>query len=160
MATKIKIVTAKDFLEVTPEGMIDLTTSRQLLADIAKAEQRPVDYELLVDFRDTRCQLSVFEVYQLAGELCQHGDAFGGKMALLVHPGINFERASFFQSCSLNQGYLVNAFTDYEKAMRWVLSAEDLPNNTVPSNKAESGDGKNRRGSSVMPGGYEIRLEV
>ena len=46
MATKIKIITARDFLEVTPDGIINVTTSRQLLVDIAKAEHHPVDYEL------------------------------------------------------------------------------------------------------------------
>jgi hypothetical protein len=51
MATKIMIIPAKDFLEVTADGIINITTSRQLLADIAKAEHPPVDYELLVDFR-------------------------------------------------------------------------------------------------------------
>ena len=36
MATKIKIITAKDFLEVTPEGIINLATSRQLIVDVAR----------------------------------------------------------------------------------------------------------------------------
>ena len=141
MATKIKIITAKDFLEVTPDGMIDITTSRQLLVDIARAENHPVDYDLLVDFRDTQSNLSVFDVYQLAAELCQHGDAFRGKAALLVLPGINFDRAHFFETCSLNRGYSVNAFTDYEKAMHWLLSAEDAPIDNVPSKKADASDG-------------------
>jgi hypothetical protein len=38
MATKIKIVTTGDFLEVTPEGVINMATSRQLLVDIARAD--------------------------------------------------------------------------------------------------------------------------
>lgn len=41
MATKIKSTTAGDFLEVTPDGIINLTTSRQVLVDIAKAENLP-----------------------------------------------------------------------------------------------------------------------
>ena len=126
MATKIKVITAGDFLEVTPDGIINLTTSRQLLVEIAKAEHLPVDYELLVDFRDTQSHLSVFDVYQLAAELCQYGNTFRRKVALLVVPGINFEHASFFETCSQNRGFYVNAFTDYEKAMRWLLSAQDL----------------------------------
>jgi hypothetical protein len=143
MATKIKVITARDFLEVTPDGIINLTTSRQLLVDIAKAEHHPVDYEILVDFRDTQSHLSVLDVYQLAAELCQHGDTFRRKVALLVVPGVNFEQARFFETCSHNRGFSVNAFTDYEKAMRWILSAEDLPNNGVPSNNADAphGDG-------------------
>lgn len=125
MATKIKVITARDFLEVTTDGIINLATSRQLFIDIAKADSLPVDYELLVDFRDTQSKLSVMDVYQLAGELIQHGSTFRRKVALLVLPGINFDHASFFETCSRNQGFFVNAFTDYEKAMRWILSAED-----------------------------------
>ena len=142
MATKIKIITARDFLEVTADGIINLTTSRQLLVDIAAAEQSPADYELLVDFRDTQSDLSIFDVYQLAAELVQHGNTFRRKVALLVLPGVNFDHASFFETCSHNRGFSVNAFTDYEKAMRWILSAEDLPNNNVASNKADASDGK------------------
>jgi hypothetical protein len=52
MATKIKIVTGGDFLEVTPEGVINLATSRQLLVDIARSGGQPVDYDLLIDFRE------------------------------------------------------------------------------------------------------------
>ena len=139
MALKIKVITGTDFIEVTPEGVINLTTSKQLLTAIAKAENAPVDYELLIDFRDTRGDLSVLDVYQLAAELILYGDTFRRKVALLVLPGINFDRASFFETCSHNRGFSVNAFMDYEKAMRWLLSAEDLPD---PPNNAHAGDGK------------------
>ncbi len=142
MATKIKIITAKDFLEVTPGGIINLTTSRQLLVDIAKAEHHPVDYELLIDLRDTQINLSIPDMYQLAAELCQHGDTFRRKVGLLVLPGVNFDQASFLETCSHNRGFSVNAFTDYENAMRWVLSTEDLRKNNVPSNKADASDGE------------------
>ena len=125
MATKIKIITAGDFLEVTPDGIINLTTSRQLLVDIAKAENLPVDYELLIDLRETKSHLSVSDVYALAADLCRYGDAFRRKVAILVVPGINFEQARFFETCSHNRGFLVNAFMDYEKAMRWILSEQD-----------------------------------
>ena len=81
-------------------------------------------------------------MYQLAAELCQHGDTFRRKVALLVLPGLNFDRASFFETCSHNHGFFVNAFTDYERAMRWILSVEDLLNDTVPSNEADTSNGK------------------
>ena len=120
MTTKIKIITAKDFIEITADGIIDITTSRQLLADIAEAEHHHADYELLVDFRDTQSQLSILEVYQLAAELSQHGNTFHRKVALVVTPGLNFDHASFFETCSHNRGFSVNAYTDYEKAIRWI----------------------------------------
>lgn len=121
MATNIKIISASDFIEVTTDGIINITTSRQLLGDIAKAEHNHSDYELLVDFRDTECTLSISDVYQLASELWQHGDTFHRKIALLVLPGFNFDRASFFETCSHNRGFTVNAYTDYETALRWIL---------------------------------------
>ena len=58
MATKIKIITTRDFIKVSPEGIIDISTSRDLLVDIAKAKRRPVDYDLLVDFRDSTWTMS------------------------------------------------------------------------------------------------------
>ena len=124
MTTMIKIITARDFIEITTAGIINNTTCRQLLTDIAKAEHHHTDYELLVDFRDTQSQLSITDVYQLAAELCQHGDTFRRKVALVVTPGLNFDQASFFETCSHNRGFLVNAYTDYEKAIRWILKAE------------------------------------
>lgn len=124
MAIKIKIVSAKDFIEVTADGMIDIAASRRLLVEIAKAERQPVDYELLVDFRDTDSRLSVTDIYQLAAELGEHTDIHRGKVALLVTPGLNFNQARFFETCSRNRGFLVDAFTDYEKAMRWILASE------------------------------------
>lgn len=127
MATKIKIIAAADFIQVTPEGIININTSRQLLLDIAKTQNTPVDYELFVDFRNTHSNLSISDVYTLAGELFKHGDIFHRKVALLVLPGLNFDRASFFETCAQNQGFSVNAFTDYEQAMRWILSEDDLP---------------------------------
>lgn len=135
MTTKIKIISAKDFLEVTADGIINITTSKQILLDIARAEHPPADYELLIDFRDTQSDLSILDVYQLAEDLIRHGNTFRRKVALLVLPGVNFDRASFFETCSHNRGFLVNAFTEYEKAMRWILSSEDKPKNNVPSNE-------------------------
>jgi hypothetical protein len=137
MAVKIKIIVAKDFMEVTPDGIINIDTTRQLLVQIAKAEHHPVDYELLVDFRDTQSRLSIGDLYQLAAELGKHGDTFRRKVALLVMPGVNFDQASFFETCSHNRGFSVDAFTEYEKAIRWILSSKDLPDNNTLPNKAD-----------------------
>ncbi|MBK7702187.1 MAG: hypothetical protein IPI34_04465 [bacterium] len=126
MATKIKIVTTGDFLEITPEGVIDMATSRQLLVDIAKADRHPVDFDLLIDFRDTQWRMSTFDLYQLASELFAHGDTFRRKVALLVHEGATFDAAAFLETCSHNRGFSVDAFTDFESAMRWFLIPEDV----------------------------------
>ena len=141
MATKIKVVTARDFVEVTPEGTIDITTSQQLLVDIAKAEHSPVDYDLLIEFRDTRWRMSTTDIYQLAATLTRHGDTFRRRVAILVLPGINFDSASFLETCSHNRGFQVDAFTDFETAMRWLLASKDSPRDGTLANKADAGDG-------------------
>ncbi|OVE73557.1 hypothetical protein BVX94_03595 [bacterium B17] len=125
MATKIKIVTAKDFFKVTPDGVIDMSTSKQLLIDIAKAERSPADYDLLVDFRDSRWKMSTLDIYELASQLCKHGDTFRGRVALLVLPGTDFDAASFLETCSHNRGFFLDAFTDFETAISWFLSEKD-----------------------------------
>jgi len=142
MATKIKIITSGDFMEVTPNGTININTSRQLLVDIAKADTPPADYELLVDFRNTQSDLSIVDVYELAAELIRHGDTFHRKVALIVLPGVNFDRAVFFETCSHNRGFSINVYPDYEQAIRWLLSADDLPEHNVPQSNTDAGNGK------------------
>jgi hypothetical protein len=142
VATKIKIVTTRDFLEVTPEGIVDIATSRQLLVDIAKAGDHPVDYDLLIDFRDTQWHMSATDLYEIASELPEHGGTFRRKVAALVLPGINFDPACFLETCSHNRGFSVNAFTSYEKAIRWFLSSEDTSKKSTAPTKADTGDGE------------------
>ena len=127
MATKISLITAKDYFEVAPEGGIDLNVSRQRLLAAARSEQPPADYDLLIDFRATPYPLSLFEVTELASEPCQRGDTFRRKVALLVLPGISFDQASFFETYSLSHGFFVNAFIDSERAPRWLLSPDEPP---------------------------------
>ena len=68
------------------------------------------------------------------------GIPFAGKWPFLFMPGVNFDRARFFEDASHNRGFSVNAFTDYEKAIRWILSVEDLPDINDPGNKADAAD--------------------
>lgn len=124
MATSFKIITATEFLEVTADGIINIAASRKLLAEIATVEKLDNDHELLVDFRGTESRLTIAEIYQLAAELFQHGTTFRRKVALVVTPGLNFDQASFFETCSHNRGFSVNAYTDYEAAVRWILKAQ------------------------------------
>jgi hypothetical protein len=138
MATKIKIVTARDFLEVTPEGIIDMATSRELLVKIAEAEHPPVDYDLLIDFRETKWSMSTGDIYQLASELIGHGNTFRRKVAILVLPGIDFDPASFLETCSQNRGFQITAFNDYENALRWLLSSEDAETKNIRPTRGSS----------------------
>jgi hypothetical protein len=125
MPTKIKIITAREFIEVTPEGVIDIKTSRQLIRDITKVENKPIDYDLLIDFRETQWNMSTAEIYQLASELVDYGTNFQRKVAILVLPGVNFDPATFLETCSHNRGFKINVFNNYESSMRWLLTSDE-----------------------------------
>ena len=142
MATKIKINKTGDFLEVSPEGTIDLTKSRKLLVDIARADHPMVDYELLIDFRDAKFSMSITDIYTIASELYQQGDTFQRKVALLLLPKHDFNKASFLEKCAHKRGFSVEVFTDFESAMRWFSIPEIASNSNTTHNKADAGDGK------------------
>lgn len=142
MATKIKFIVTREFLDVSPDGNINISTSRKLLADIVKAKHRQIDYELLIDLRDTQSSASIFDVYQIEADPCQHGDASADRrVALLVRPGASFDRAGLFETGPNDRGCSVNAFTDYGEATRWALSEEDSQDNNLPSSVVDAGDG-------------------
>lgn len=126
MATIFKIVTAHEFIEITADGIIDLATSRKLFAEIAGVVNLDENQDLLVDFRGTESNLTITDVYQLAAELFHHGTTFRRKVALVVTPGLNFDRASFFETCSDIRGFSVKAYTNFEAAMRWILNAKKI----------------------------------
>jgi len=142
MATKIKIIKTGDFLEVTPEGTIDLTKSRKLLVDIARADHPLVDYELLIDFRDAKLSMSISDIYTIVSELSQQGDTFQRKVALLLLPKHDFDKASFLENYANSRGFAVEVFTDFESAMRWFAVPEIASNSNTPPNKADAGEGK------------------
>lgn len=143
MATKIKFIIARDFLDVRPDGHVSITTSRKLLEDIAGAEHLPVEYELLIDLRDTQSRTSIFDVYQIEANPRPHDDAPPARrVALLVRPGASFDRAGLFdEDGSHDRGLSVNAFTDYEKATRWALSREDSQDENLPAHAVGAGGG-------------------
>ncbi len=141
MATKVKFIITRDFLDVRPDGNLGITASRKLLDDIAGAEHLPVEYELLIDLRDTQSRTSIFDVYQIEANPGLNGDAPERRVALLVRPGASFDRAGLFDAGSHDRGLSVNAFTDYEKATRWALSQEDSQDENLPAHAVGAGGG-------------------
>jgi hypothetical protein len=78
--------------------------------------------------------MSTVDLYQLAAEVTQQSDTFRRKVALLVFQGDTFDSAEFLETCLHNRGFAIDAFTDFESALRWLLAAENV------SNKVNAGD--------------------
>ncbi|MFH0756808.1 MAG: hypothetical protein V2B15_05950 [Bacteroidota bacterium] len=119
MATKIKIIRSIDYLSVTDTGTVDFEESKQRLAAMAEPKRPPADYEILLDFRRTQWVLSTDDIYTLVHDLINAPDSFRDKIALLLLPGVNFDKAHFQDLCTRNKGIDVRTFTNYEDAIQW-----------------------------------------
>lgn len=119
MAIKIKIIRSVDYLSVSDDGVIEFEESKKKLSDMAEPKRPPADYELLLDFRRTQWILSTDEIYALVLALINAPDSFRDKIALLLLPGVNFDRAYFQELISEYKGTEIRSFTNYEDAIQW-----------------------------------------
>ena len=126
MPPKIKLIRSVEYLNISPEGDIDLEKSKQLLAELAKAKRPPADYDIILDFRRAQVKLSTTDIWYLAAELVKYENTFRDKVAVLILPGLDFDKAEFFELCSKNRGYNVDVFTNYEDAIQWFYENGNL----------------------------------
>lgn len=119
MATKIKIIRSVDYLSVRDDGTIEFGESKTKLSEIVEPKRPPADYEILLDFRRTQWVLTTYEIYSLVQVLVEKPDSFRDKIALLLLPGVNFDKAYFQELCSKNETVIVQTFTNYEDAIQW-----------------------------------------
>lgn len=119
MATKIKIIRSVDYLSISDNGTIEFEESKKNLAALAEPKRPPADYEMLLDFRRTQWILTTDEIYSLVKSLINAPDSFRDKIALLLLPGVNFDKAYFQELCLEDKGIDVRTFTNYEDAIQW-----------------------------------------
>jgi len=129
MATNIRIIHAHDFIRVTPDGRLDLETSKRLLAEVATAAGPLHDYEILVDTRKAQPEMSIGDLWYLAtdtwylaAKLVNARGRFPKKTAVLC-PLQRFDHASFFALCAQNTGLNVQAFSSFEDAIEWLIAS-------------------------------------
>jgi hypothetical protein len=122
MRTTRKAFPLKDLIVMTSSGMIDLAASKSALKRLAADPEFDRHYEILLDLRDSECEMSVTDVYELAKDLAWPDPALPThkKIAVLVSGQRAFDHAKFLEVCSANRGVQVNAFEDYEKASEWL----------------------------------------
>jgi len=121
MPAQIKVIRANDFIRAKPTGELDLEASERLLAGIAEAAAALDDFEILVDTREAQGTMSATDLWFLADKLVHYRSTFARKTAVLC-PLEKFDRARFFAMCAENHGFNIQAFTDYEQAMEWLMA--------------------------------------
>ena len=125
MTAKIRIIHAHDFLKATPEGKLDFEESKRILLKIASVVVPQDDYELIIDTRKAHSVMSPTDLWHLAKEISTFGEKFRRKTAVIC-PRERFDQAKFFELCSYNRGYQINAFTSYEDAIDWLCSSTEV----------------------------------
>jgi hypothetical protein len=120
MPTDIRIIRAQEFVVANPEGRLDFKRAKTLLMEIASAKASSFNYEILLDTRKAQVELSVADLWYLAGELSNFGKVFSRKTAVLC-PLERFDNAQFFALCAENRGSRVRAFTSFEDAFEWLI---------------------------------------
>lgn len=112
---------------MTSSGTVDLVASKAALKSLAADPEFEANYEILLDLRDSECDMSIADIFEIATYLAWPDPALPThkKIALLVSGQRAFDHAKFFQMCSTNRGMQLRAFEDYEKASEWL--EVDLP---------------------------------
>lgn len=119
MATKIKVIRSVDYLSVKDDGSIDFDESKELLKALAEPKRPPADYEILLDFRRTQWILSTEEIFHLIQVLFTIPDSYREKIALLVLPGVNFDKGIFTEMCEGYSEMVIGTFSNFEDAIHW-----------------------------------------
>jgi hypothetical protein len=132
MRTMRKVFPPRDLITVTSSGTIDLVASKAALKSLAADPEFEANYEIFLDLRDSKCDLSVADVYEIAEYLAWPNPVIPThkKIAVLVAGHLAFDRARFLQLCSGNRSMNVKAFEDYEKVGEWLDA--DLPEDPNP----------------------------
>ena len=122
MRTTRKAFPLKDLIVMTSSGTIDLAASKSALKRLAADPEFDRHYEILLDLRNSECEMSVMDVYEIAKDLAWPDPALPTrkKIAVLVSGERAFDHAKFLEVCSTNRGVQVGAFEDYEKASEWL----------------------------------------
>jgi len=123
MPTDIRIIHARDFVKVTPDGRLDLERARKVLIEVASTPAPSSKHEIILDTRKVQLAMSETDLWYLATELISHPKAFLRKMAVLC-PLTDFNLAGFFALCAQNRGFNIQAFTSFEDAVEWLFTDE------------------------------------
>jgi hypothetical protein len=125
MKAEIKFVKTKDFIKTTASGQLNLAESKNVLARLAILNSPDNIHDLLIDIRDTTSILSLSDIYELVAEVGKQRHAFRTKIAILIGPKHDIDKARFLEMCASNRGFTVNVFDDFEESVNWLICEDE-----------------------------------
>jgi hypothetical protein len=123
MPINIKVIQTKDFIRTKADGSLDMSTSREVLVELASMIATPGEYHVLVDTRDAVVTLSPLDLYMLGVGVAQKATLAHTKIAVLVSLGEE-DRANLMALVAQNRGALLKVFSSFEEAIVWLVAAE------------------------------------
>lgn len=122
MSSNTKPFPLDQFILTTATGSFDLIASKSALKAVAREPGFTVQNEVLLDLRDIKCQMSTFDIYELAQHMVYPNPALdtNRKIAVLVNGQSNFSHAQFLELCANSRSVNVRAFDECEPAEEWL----------------------------------------
>jgi anti-anti-sigma regulatory factor len=122
MVLNVEIIKAGDFLKTTARGEFDLTKSKKLLHAIVTKAREHKDHHLLIDIRGTTSpHMGTIDLYNIVIEMEKHKDVLKNKIVVIDDDNETFNKMEFIEMCAKNRGFKINAVTDYEEAIQWLM---------------------------------------
>ncbi len=127
MKTVHRFLPGRELIVLTASGTLDLDATRGAIIMMTRDSAFDRSFEIVLDFRDVECALSVTDIYEIASFLGGpvSGLDTGRKIAVLIPDQMPFDNARFLELCSANRGLRLGAFWDVARAERWLDA--DLP---------------------------------
>jgi hypothetical protein len=111
---------------MAPTGELDLDTSKRLILNLAREHASPGQYDVLIDTRQTTGKLTLFDIAEMVNVMIEHRGSFRSKVAVLTSHDYKFEHAKFMELYANNRGFQIGAFDDFEEAMNWLMTSNEL----------------------------------
>jgi hypothetical protein len=153
MKTQIQIFEFKHLIVMTAHGTVDLSASKAALKSLVADPGFDASPEVLIDLRDTDCDISVTDVFELVKHMALSIPALSQnhRIAVLVkrHAPANlvFNYAQFLELCADNRGLNIRAYGDYNHAIDWLDDElPDSPQHAAPTRTQPHADSRLQAG--------------
>lgn len=120
MPIAYRIIRAKDFVQTTATGNIDVDVSKKILLNVASlVKTDPASFNILLDVSDAYTVMTEEELTEIVNELYDRRSLFPNKIAI-VFSGDNIALAKFVESFGRREGLQINFFLEIEQAIDWL----------------------------------------
>jgi hypothetical protein len=132
MPWKVKVHKDKLVIETTYSGLINPDELKAAVYETLNQAQLHGAGLLLGDCTTLVGGHSVIDLYYLAAAMKENNMRFIIKEAVILPkcPG-SIETVKFWENISLNEGLMVQVFTDRKSAMDWLLNINNEPSHTL-----------------------------